>query len=56
MIAVICALPDEFPNVPRMFNNNVFWSGMGKINAALTTANVIRQYDPDIIINLGTCG
>ena len=56
MIAIICALPDEFPNVPRMFNGNVFWSGMGKINAALTTANVIRQYDPDIIIHLGTCG
>lgn len=31
-------------------------SGIGKVNAALTTQLIIDKYSPDFIINYGTCG
>ncbi|MBH5330260.1 5'-methylthioadenosine/adenosylhomocysteine nucleosidase [Eikenella sp. S3360] len=31
-------------------------SGIGKVNAALTTALVLRQYRPDCVINTGSAG
>lgn len=33
-----------------------FHGGWGKISAAATTQYVIDHYDPDLLINLGTCG
>ena len=32
------------------------YTGVGKINAAMTTANVIREFAPDSIINFGSAG
>jgi adenosylhomocysteine nucleosidase len=31
-------------------------SGIGKVNAAITTTLLINKYDPDLIINIGTSG
>lgn len=31
-------------------------SGIGKVNAALTTQRLIDEYSPDFILNFGTCG
>jgi adenosylhomocysteine nucleosidase len=52
--AVIMALTAEAPRfIPR---HNVFFSGVGKINAAMTATRVIEQYRPARIINFGTAG
>jgi len=55
-IVIIAALQDEIkaeslpPHIP------VIYSGVGKINAAITTFRAIQQYQPKLIINLGTAG
>jgi adenosylhomocysteine nucleosidase len=51
---ILIALPSEAPNLQHMMN--VFYTGVGKVNAALTAALVIERYQPDCIINLGTAG
>jgi adenosylhomocysteine nucleosidase len=51
---VLIALPGEAPNLRHMMN--VFYTGVGKVNAALTTAQVIERYQPDRVINIGTAG
>ena len=30
--------------------------GIGKINAAVNTASLIRQHKPDVVVNFGSCG
>ena len=34
----------------------IIYTGVGKINAAMTTAETILSYKPDLIINFGSCG
>ena len=36
--------------------SNVFFTGVGKVNAASMTAMLIERYKPDRIINFGTAG
>ena len=31
-------------------------TGIGKINSAVNSARLIKQYNPDIVINFGSCG
>lgn len=42
----------------KIYNKDVVIaiSGIGKVNAALTTQHVIDAYSPDFILNFGTCG
>lgn len=35
---------------------DIVYSGVGKVNAALTTLTAIRFYSPDMIVNYGTAG
>jgi adenosylhomocysteine nucleosidase len=51
---VILALPDEAPALVKY--NNVFFTGIGKVNAASKTAELIERYQPTHIVNLGTAG
>ena len=37
-------------------NWNIVYSGVGKVNAALTVANAYNTYKPSTIINYGTAG
>ena len=48
---VICALPFEADNT-----ENIFYSGLGKINAAIKSTEIIKSYNPKKIINYGSCG
>lgn len=48
---IICALPIEADNV-----SNIFYSGLGKINAAMKSVEIIKSYQPKKIINYGSCG
>lgn len=51
---VIMALPEEAPALRDC--SNVFFSGIGKINAAAVTAKLIERYHPRHVINFGTAG
>jgi len=51
---ILAALQDEAPGLQHMMN--VFYTGVGKVNAAMTAAQVIERYQPDRVINLGTAG
>lgn len=53
--AFIIALPDEVHHAEELHGIPVFYSGVGKINAALRAAEVIHKGFTDII-NIGSCG
>jgi len=50
---ILCALPQE---VEGLYDTEIFFTGVGKINAASKTEEIIREYKPDLIINYGTAG
>ena len=51
---ILLALPDEAPKLTN--HTGVFFTGIGKVNAAMTTAQLIERYQPKQIINFGTAG
>ena len=51
---ILIALKDEAPDMA--FSMNVFYTGVGKVNAAMTAAELIAKYKPDRVINFGTAG
>mgnify|MGYP000036903175 CR=1 FL=1 len=51
---IIMALEAEAPHMAKW--DNVFFTGVGKINAALTAAKLIERYDPKRVWNFGTAG
>lgn len=51
---IIMALPEEAPDFSQQ--ENVFFTGIGKVNAAGKTAELIERYKPENIINFGTAG
>ena len=50
-IFILSALKQETENI-----EGVIHTGLGKINAAIKTTEIILKYQPKIIINYGTCG
>ena len=51
---ILLAIPEEAPDLAHM--PNVFFTGVGKVNAALTVATLIERYQPTRIFNFGTAG
>lgn len=51
---IILALQEEAPALVQ--RSNVFFSGVGKVNAAATVGRLIERYHPDRVINFGTAG
>lgn len=51
---ILIALEAEAPEMADW--DNVFFTGVGKINAALTAAEVIAEHKPRVVWNFGTCG
>ena len=51
---ILIALEHEAPNMAKW--DNVFFTGVGKINAALTAAKVILKFKPNRIWKFGTSG
>ncbi len=51
---ILLAIPAEAPDLAHM--PNVFFTGVGKVNAALTVATLIERYQPTRIFNFGTAG
>ena len=52
---ILIAIRNEAP-VELQYQDNVFFTGVGKVNAALCTARIIEQYKPKRVINFGTAG
>jgi adenosylhomocysteine nucleosidase len=51
---ILIALKDEAPDMS--FSMKVFYTGVGKVNAAMTAAELIAKYNPKRVINFGTAG
>jgi len=51
---VLIAVRGEAPDLSYMMN--VFYTGVGKVNAAITASEVIVKYQPKRVINFGTAG
>ena len=52
---ILSAIKFELPlRVASPFQ--VIYTGIGKINATLSTLQSIQKYKPDLIVNYGTCG
>lgn len=51
---VLLALAEEAPALKH--HPAVFFTGVGKVNAAIITARLIERYKPKRIINFGTAG
>lgn len=55
-LVILVALEAEFPASVLGGNVPIEYTGVGKVNAALKTAEVIHKYQPKMIINFGTAG
>jgi len=51
---VFIALPEEAPLLQSQ--PNVIFTGIGKVNAAMTVAQAVERYQPRRIFNFGTAG
>ena len=51
---VLIAIRAEAPDLGHMMN--LFYTGVGKVNAAMTASEVITKYRPKRVINFGTAG
>ena len=51
---ILIALKDEAPDIA--YSMKVFYTGVGKVNAAITAAECIATYNPKRVINFGTAG
>ena len=51
---ILIALEQEAPKMAQW--DNVFFTGVGKVNAAITTGKLIERYTPETIFNFGTVG
>ena len=51
---ILVALEKEIPTLHK--NENVFTTGLGKVNAAFQTTKLILEQKPSLIVNFGTAG
>jgi len=55
-LLIATALPEELGHEPIPHQLPVVFTGVGKLNTALTLHEAILQYQPSMIINFGTAG
>jgi len=56
MLLVIVALEEELSRQPLPAGVVLVHSGVGKVNAALATAEALRKHAPTLVVNFGTAG
>ena len=52
---ILVAIPEEVPDQLK-HRSDVFFTGVGKVNAAMIAAELIERHKPQRIINFGTAG
>jgi len=55
-IAIAVALPQELDSALLQGAAQVFYTGVGKVNATMATLQALKSFNPDILINFGTAG
>jgi adenosylhomocysteine nucleosidase len=55
-LGIIMALPQESQGLFEKQKAPVHYCGVGKVNAAYSTVEIIRKHHYDLILNLGTAG
>ena len=55
-LLIITALESELKRESLPHGVEIVYSGVGKINAAMTSIKAIQQYSPKRILNFGTVG
>ena len=55
-IAIAVALPQELDSALLQGAAQVFYTGVGKVNATMATLHALHSLQPDILINFGTAG
>jgi adenosylhomocysteine nucleosidase len=53
---IVTALPQEFAHQPIAHDIPVVFTGLGKLNAAMSLLDAITKYQPSTVINFGTAG
>ncbi len=53
---IVTALPQELADQPLGHDIPVVFTGIGKLNAALTLMDAIQTYQPSVVLNFGTAG
>ncbi|HEY7805303.1 MAG TPA: 5'-methylthioadenosine nucleosidase [Orrella sp.] len=53
---IVTALPQEFAHEPIPHDIPVVFTGLGKLNAALSLFEAIERHRPSVVINFGTAG
>ncbi len=56
MLLVIVALEEELSRQPLPAGITLVHTGVGKVNAALATAEALRAHSPRLVVNFGTAG
>ena len=51
---ILIALEQEAPTMASW--DNVFFTGVGKVNAGITAGKLIEKYKPEVVWNFGTAG
>jgi len=51
---ILLAMPEEAPSL--VGKEGVFFTGVGKVNAAIVAATLIERYKPTRVFNFGTAG
>lgn len=51
---ILLAMPEEAPSL--VGKENVFYTGVGKVNAAIVAATLIERHKPTRVFNFGTAG
>ena len=53
---IVTALPQEFAHQPIPHDIPLVFTGLGKLNAALSLIDAINHYQPTVVMNFGTAG
>ena len=56
MNPILVAVKEELSEKDLPEDFQIHYTGVGKINAAIKTLKIIKDYSPSLIINYGTAG
>jgi adenosylhomocysteine nucleosidase len=55
-LLILCALEQELPRQHNKYRDITFYTGVGKVNAAIKSSLIVKTLKPKIVINFGTAG